>query len=109
MTITSKMEHIDPESLSELPSRIAYLSSFLDITNADSEMLRAAKPLIAPLVPTVLDAVYTKLLSYDITAKAFMPRNTDYQGVTPNDTSELTLGHPQIEYRKDFLKVRVYA
>lgn len=38
-----------------------------------------------------------------------MPRNTDYQGVTPNDTSELTLGHPQIEYRKDFLKVRVYA
>lgn len=102
------MQHVNPASLSELPSRIAYLSSFLDVTDADSEMLMAAKPLIAPLVPTVLDAVYTKLLSYDITANAFVPRNTDYRGEIPNDALELTLEHPQIEYRKDFLKVRGY-
>jgi hypothetical protein len=102
----SKMQHIDETSLEDLPSRIAYLSSFLDVTPADSEMLMAAKPLIVPLVPTVLDAVYTKLLSYDITAKAFVPRNTDYEGETPKGASDLNLDHPQIKYRKDFLAVR---
>jgi hypothetical protein len=109
MTIIAKTQHVDPASLSDLPSRVAYLSSFLELTTADGEALQAAKPLIAPLVPTVLDAVYMKLLSYDITAKAFVPRNTDYDGQTAKDVSELTLEHPQIEYRKDFLKVRETA
>jgi len=104
MTIIAKTQHVDPASLSDLPSRVAYLSSFLELTTADGEALQAAKPLIAPLVPTVLDAVYMKLLSYDITAKSFVPRNTDYDGQTAKDVSELTLEHPQIEYRKDFLK-----
>ncbi|KIM96337.1 hypothetical protein OIDMADRAFT_20750 [Oidiodendron maius Zn] len=92
----SKMQHIDEASLSGLPSRIAYLPSFLEVTSADSEMLMAAKPLIAPLVPTVLDAVYTKLLFYCITAKAFVPRNSNYEGETPKEASELSLDHPQI-------------
>lgn len=109
MADLNKMQHIDPSSLSELPARIAYLSSFLEVTEADSEMLRAAKPLVAPLVPTVLDAVYTKLLSYDITAKAFVPRNTDYSGEVATQVSELSLEHPQIAYRKDFLKVRSHS
>jgi hypothetical protein len=100
------MQHIDSSSLSDLPSRIAYLSSFLELTAADGEALQAAKPLVAPLVPVVLDAVYTKLLSYDITAKAFVPRNTDYEGETAKDVQELTLDHPQIAWRKDFLAVR---
>lgn len=102
----SKMQHIDEASLSGLPSRIAYLPSFLEVTSADSEMLMAAKPLIAPLVPTVLDAVYTKLLFYCITAKAFVPRNSNYEGETPKEASELSLDHPQIMYKKDFLTVR---
>ena len=99
------MQYIDPFTLSDLPSRIAYLSSFLEVTAADSEVLMAAKPLITPLVPTVLDAVYSKLLSFDVTAKAFVARNTDYEGETPKDTSGLSLEHPQIMYRKDFLRV----
>lgn len=105
MTVTTTMQHVDPESLSDLQSRVAYLSSFLELTAEDGEVLRAAKPLIAPLVPAVLDAVYTKLLSYDITAQAFVPRNTDYDGNTASSVFELTLEHPQIAYRKDFLKV----
>jgi hypothetical protein len=58
-----------------------------------------------PPLPTVLDALYTKLLSYDITPKAFVTRNTGYDGQTANDVSELNLEYPQIAYRKDFLKV----
>ncbi|KAK0125268.1 hypothetical protein ONS96_009123 [Cadophora gregata f. sp. sojae] len=98
------MQHISPSSLEKLPSRISYLSTFLDLTPLDGEALLAAKPLIAPLIPTILDAVYSKLLSFDITAKAFVPKNTDYEGELVKSVRELTLEHPQIALRKDFLK-----
>jgi len=98
------MQHVDAASLENLTSRITYLSSFLELNASDGEALLAAKPLVAPLIPTILTAVYTKLLSYDITAQAFVPRNTDYEGETVKSVQELTLEHPQIALRKDFLK-----
>ena len=49
------MQHISPASLEDLPSRISYLSAFLDLTPSDGEALLAAKPLVAPLIPTILD------------------------------------------------------
>jgi hypothetical protein len=101
----TKMEHIEASSLEDLPSRIAYLSSFLNLNTSDGEALQAAKPLIAPSIPTILDTVYVKLLSFDITAKAFVPKNTGYEGETAKSVQELTLNHPQIALRKDFLKV----
>jgi hypothetical protein len=100
----STMQHITPESLSVLPSRITYLSSFLELTPEDGEALLASAPLIAPLIPTILDAVYSKLLNYDITAQAFVPRNTGYEGKVVEHVEELTLEHDQIKMRKDFLK-----
>lgn len=100
-----KMQHIEASSLEDLPSRISYLSSFLDLNASDAEALLAAKPLVAPLIPTILEAVYIKLLSFDITAQAFVPKNTDYEGETVKTVQELTLEHPQIALRKDFLKV----
>ncbi|KAH8599663.1 Protoglobin-domain-containing protein [Bisporella sp. PMI_857] len=57
---------------------------------------------LSPPRPSILDAVYTKLLSFDITAQAFVPKNTDYK--TVKSVQELTLDHPQIALRKDFLK-----
>ena len=102
------MHHISAASLSDLPSRIAYLSSFLDLTASDGEALHAAKPLVAPLIPTILDAVYAKLLSYDITAQAFVPKNTDFEGEVVTNVQELTMSHPQIALRKDFLKVSAF-
>jgi hypothetical protein len=101
----TKMEHIEASSLEDLPSRIAYLSSFLNLNTSDGQALQAAKPLIAPSIPTILDTVYVKLLSFDITAKAFVPKNTGYEGETAKSVQELTLNHPQITLRKDFLKV----
>jgi len=56
------------------------------------------------LTPTVPDAVYAKLLSFDITAGSFVPRNTGYEGETAKSVQELTLESPQIVFRKDFLK-----
>ncbi len=102
------MQHISTSSLSELPARISYLSSFLELTPSDGEALLVAKPLIAPLIPAVLNAVYSKLLSFDITAQVFVPKNTDYEGEAVKSVQELTLEHPQIALRKDFLKVCVW-
>lgn len=98
------MQHIPSTSLEDLPSRIAYLSSFLNLTPEDGAALLAAKPLVAPLIPSILTAVYEKLLSYDITAQVFVLKNTDYEGETVGSVQELTLEHPQIALRKDFLK-----
>jgi len=102
--MATTMQHIPASSLEDLPSRIAYLTSFLSLTAEDGEALLASKPLVAPLVPAILDAVYTKLLSFDITAQAFVPRNTEYEGETVKSVQELTMSHPQIAMRKDFLK-----
>ncbi|PMD41475.1 hypothetical protein L207DRAFT_426151 [Hyaloscypha variabilis F] len=98
------MQHVSASSLEDLPSRITYLSTFLELTPEDGEALLAAKPLVAPLVPAILDAVYKKLLSFDITAQAFVPRNTEYEGEVVKNVQELTMEHPQIALRKDFLK-----
>ena len=99
------MQHISASSLEDLPSRVSYLSQFMNLGPSDTEALLASAPLVAPLVPSILDAVYSKLLSFDITAQVFVPKNTDFTGETVKNVQELTLDHPQIAMRKDFLKV----
>jgi Protoglobin len=80
------------------------MKSFLNFTAEDETYLHASTPVIAPLLPAILTAVYDKLLSYDITAAAFVPRNTDYTGPVVANVTELSQDHPQIAMRKDFLK-----
>lgn len=99
-----KMKEIPPSSLRNLPSRVAYLKDFLSFTSEDGAAIRASAPLVAPLVPAILDAVYTKLLSFDITARPFVPRQPEYTGPVPKDAMDLDLEHPQILHRKNFLK-----
>ena len=97
------MQMISESSLNDLPYRIQYLRDFIDFTAEDAAALAAAKPVVAPLVPIVVDTVYEKLLSFSITAKAFVPRQTGYTGATPTTLADLTPNHPQIKFRKDFL------
>ncbi|CUS14991.1 unnamed protein product [Tuber aestivum] len=98
------MQSIDPKSLSILQTRIAYLKSFIHFTQADAAALHAARPVVEALIPGIIDAVYKKLLSYDITAKAFVPRQTGYDGVAPTKIEELNLEHPMVKFRMGFLK-----
>ncbi|KAG6816607.1 hypothetical protein H0H87_004699 [Tephrocybe sp. NHM501043] len=97
------MQHIDPASLEHLPTRVQYLRDFINFSADDAAALHAAKPYVTPLVPVVVDAVYEKLLSFDITANAFVPRQPGYTGETPTKVQDLTQDHPQIKFRKDFL------
>lgn len=107
------VQHIDPQALTNLTSRINYLKSFLQFTDADGAAIQGTKDIIAPALPVILDGIYTHLLSYDITAKAFVPRqqeNGDANGQAADangsaaKVTDLSLDHPNIVYRKDFLK-----
>lgn len=99
-----QMQHISPAELLSVPHRISYLKKFLKFAESDGAAIQASGQILGPLIPGVLDAVYTNLLSYDITAKAFAPRQPGYEGPAPASMQDLTLDHPQILHRKDFLK-----
>ncbi|EEQ83783.1 hypothetical protein RJZ56_006368 [Blastomyces dermatitidis] len=109
MTVISgrTITHIDEASLANLKSRLSYVKGFLHFTEKDGAFIQAAKEIIAPAVPAVLDAVYTRLLSFDITAKSFVPRQPEQDTNEPaaaGSVAELALDHPNIVHRKDFLK-----
>ena len=95
--------HVDPTTLNDLQTRVGYLKRFIGFTEDDEAALHAAAPIVAPLVPAIVDAVYEKLLSFDITAKSFVPKQTGYSGEVPTNLEDLTPTHPMIRFRKDFL------
>ncbi|KAG6808800.1 hypothetical protein H0H92_002866 [Tricholoma furcatifolium] len=97
------MQHIDPTSLNRLPTHIAYLRNFIDFSAEDAAALHAAQPVIAPLVPAVLDAVYDKLVSFEITAQVFLPRQAGYTEESKTRLEDLDKDHPIVKFRKDFL------
>ena len=98
------MQHIPPSSLTSLPHRLSYTLSFLSLTPSTGASINASAPYLGPLIPTVLDAVYTKLLSYDITAASFMPPTQPSETSTPQSPTELSLNHAHIRRQKTFLK-----
>lgn len=98
------MQHIEASSLSDLESRVSYLKAFVGFTAADAQAIHASKPVVAALVPGIVDTVYRKLLSFDITAQSFVPRQTGYDGNAPASLEDLDLEHPQIKFRMSFLK-----
>jgi len=95
-------QHIDRKELyTSLAARVSYLHSFLDFNSDDVDALVAGARYIKPLIPAVVNIVYKKLLSYDVTARAFTTRSTSYEGPVPEAPSE---DSPLIRYRKMFLR-----
>lgn len=96
--------HIDRERLyTDLQYRFQYVAKFVDFNESDINAIKGAAPLIAPLVPVIVDAVYDHLFSFDITKEVFMQRGQGFHGMLPVDLNDLTLDHPQVKFRKDFL------
>ncbi|KAI9208894.1 Protoglobin-domain-containing protein [Polychytrium aggregatum] len=83
--------------------RFQYLCSFADFDDSDIAAIKASAPLIAPLVPTIVDAVYERLFSFDITKSSFTQKNEGFEGEV-SDLDHLTLDHEQIKFRKNHLK-----
>ncbi|KAK2858528.1 hypothetical protein FQN49_004642 [Arthroderma sp. PD_2] len=109
MTVVDRLiQHVDEEQLeTNIPSRVNYLKSFLRFTDEDGAAINSAKDLIAPALPTILDTIYTNLIGFDVTAKAFVPPQPEQEktnGSTRTSVADLSLTHPNILHRKDFLK-----
>jgi len=97
-------EHIDSQRLrSDVEYRFAYLSKFIGFGDVDNKALHDAAPVLGPLVPVVVDAVYNKLLSFDVTKQVFLERNAGFEGKLESTLPELTTDSEQIKFRKDFL------
>ncbi|MDX1963948.1 MAG: protoglobin family protein [Pirellulales bacterium] len=65
--------------------------------------MHAAAPLLAPLVPHLVDAVYHKLRQYDATWRHFLPRQSGYEGELSKNLADLDVQHAQIQFRKSHL------
>ena len=88
------MKHIDKTSLAYLPSRIEYITDFLEFGPEDAQCLHDSVSILSPLIKTIVDAVYVKLFSYSITKAVFIPKNK---------RQEISLDDEEIKIRKDFL------
>jgi hypothetical protein len=98
------MRRIDESRLeSDLGYRFAYLAEFIGFGADDVEAIHGAAPLLAPLVPILVDAVYEKLFGYDATKRHFVPRQSGYDGPLPDDVATLAQDHAMIQFRKSHL------
>jgi Protoglobin len=98
------MQHVDESSLeTDLGYRFKYLAEFIEFGPEDVAAIHDAAGLLAPLVPTLVNAVYQKLHRYDATWRHFLPRQHGYEGPVPDTLDELTDDHPMVRYRKEHL------
>lgn len=99
------MVHIEESRLeTNLAYRFDYLCKFMGFEQSDIQTIHDTAPLLAPLVPGLVDAVYEKLHSYDSTWRHFLPRQHGYEGIVPGNLEKLDLSHPQIQFRKQHLQ-----
>jgi hypothetical protein len=98
------MKRIDESRLeSDLNYRVGYLSEFMGFSADDISAIHGAAPLLAPVVPALVDAVYDKLFSYDATKRHFVPRQHGYEGELPESVEALEQSHAMIQFRKQHL------
>ncbi|KAI8879957.1 hypothetical protein K501DRAFT_296729 [Backusella circina FSU 941] len=98
------MQHIDEKKLySDSKYRFDYVAAYMGFGEKDINAIMGVAEKMRLLVSTLVDAVYVKQFEFDITKKHFLPKNEGFQGETAASLDELTLDHPQIKFRKDFL------
>ncbi len=98
------MQTIDESRLETDPLyRYEFLAGFIGFGPDDVKLIQTAAPHLGPRVPQLVEKTYQKLLSYDATARHFVPRQHGFDGPTPVDLHSLSQDHPQIKFRKDHL------
>src|SRR5690606_20431047 len=98
------MKRIDEARLeSDLQYRVDYLAVFMGSSADDVAAIHGAASVLAPVVPTLVDAVYDKLFGYDATKRPFVPRQSGYDGELPEDLESRGRDHEMIEFRKTHL------
>ena len=98
------MKQIDePRLENDLGYRFEYLAEFIGLSEADIAAIHGAAEHLAPLVTSLVDAVYDKLFQYDATKRHFVPQQSGYTGDVPGSLDELTQDHEMIQFRKQHL------
>jgi hypothetical protein len=82
--------------------RIKFLRDFIQFRKSDAEALNRLAPIVAPLVPLVVDSVYTHLFQFSNTKGIFLRRSAKFNDVdlTKADTE---IDPEQMATNKDFL------
>ncbi|KAF9110897.1 hypothetical protein BGX27_005736 [Mortierella sp. AM989] len=100
------MEHIERSQLYQDPVyRFQYVAKFMNFGEEDIQAIKGAAELIKPLVPSVVDAVYTKLHQFDITWDVMAKRHEGFvpHGQVIERSDELSENAEQIKFRKNML------
>jgi hypothetical protein len=98
------MQIIDEKKLGDwLEYRFQYISKFVNFGEDEINAIHSSAPILAPLVPKIVDAVYAKLFSFDVTKQYFLLRNEGYTGGVDANLESLSTESEQIKFRKDHL------
>jgi hypothetical protein len=87
----------------DLLYRFKYFSTFMGFGADDIEAIHNSAKFVSPLVPSIVNAVYNKLFSFDVTTQPFTLRNSDYSGDVVPSIQDINHNTPQIKHRKDML------
>ena len=86
--MSSVLKMIDEAQLeADLGYRFEYLTEFMGFSAEDIDTIHGAAEALAPLAPSLVDAVYVKLFSYDATKRHFVPRQSGYEGNDPGESA----------------------
>ncbi|CAF3117358.1 unnamed protein product [Rotaria sp. Silwood2] len=97
--------HIDKTLLdTDLRYRFDYLSKFLNFTEDDITMLNTLSKIAHPLIPSVVEGLYQKLLDYDITKQYFLTQNYGFEGTMTTDEAQLTIKSEQMIFRINHMR-----
>ena len=70
------MQSIDETRLeTDTQYRYEYLARFMGFGPEDAALIQASAPMLGPLIPLLVEKTYERLLSYDATARHFVPGN----------------------------------
>ncbi|MFM7151777.1 MAG: protoglobin family protein [Gemmataceae bacterium] len=87
----------------DLEYRFAFLMEFVGFTPEDAAALQGTAPYLGPLVPSLVERTYEKLLAYDATARHFVPRQHGLEGQPAASLQNLSRDHSHIQFRKEHL------
>ncbi|CAF0943726.1 unnamed protein product [Rotaria sordida] len=98
-------EHININQInSNFRYRFDYLSKFLNFTSNDIAMLNKFAIIFLSHIPVIVDTVYRKLLSFDITKQYFLIRNDGFEDPLTKKIYILKRILTQIEWNDTFLQ-----
>ncbi|KAG8949082.1 hypothetical protein FRC03_000447 [Tulasnella sp. 419] len=98
------VKEIDGDAIrTDLHARVSYILDFVGFNENDVKALRIAGPIIRPHISLLVDAVYGKLLSYDVTREAFVESKNKHLNKEER-LMTVTPKSDRMKYFKDFFR-----